>query len=64
MKRVITERDILELEKKGIKVLVKTNDTIITPLAYDKIRFLKFTIVEKDTAQVSHLSSTLKIPKN
>ncbi len=34
MKKVITERDILELEKKGTKVLVKTKDTIITPLAF------------------------------
>ncbi|MCK7522789.1 MAG: hypothetical protein MZV64_36455 [Ignavibacteriales bacterium] len=48
MKKVITERDILELEKQGIKVLIKTKDTIITPLALDRIRFSKFTIVEKE----------------
>ncbi len=51
MKKVITERDILELEKQGIKVLVKTKDTIITPLALDRIRFSKFTIVEKEISQ-------------
>ena len=51
MKKVITERDILELEKQGIKVLVKTKDTIITPLALDRIRSSKFTIVEKENVQ-------------
>lgn len=51
MKNVITERDILELEKQGIKVLIKTKDTIITPLALDRIRFSKFTIVEKEFLQ-------------
>lgn len=48
MKKVITERDIINLEKKGIQILVKTKDTLITPLAYDRIRSSKFTIVEKD----------------
>jgi len=48
MKKVITERDILELEKQGIKILIKTKDTIITPLALDRIHFSKFTIVEKE----------------
>jgi ribose 5-phosphate isomerase B len=51
MKKVITEQDILELEKKGIKVLVKTKDTIFTPLALDRIRSSKFTIVEKEISQ-------------
>ena len=51
MKKVITERDILELEKQGIKVLIKTKDTIITPLALDRVRFSKFTIVEKEISQ-------------
>jgi len=51
MKKVITERDILELEKKGTKVLVKTNDTILTPLALDRIRSSKFTIIEKEISQ-------------
>jgi ribose 5-phosphate isomerase B len=51
MKKVITERDILELEKQGIKVLIKTKDTIITPLALDRLRFSKFTFVEKEISQ-------------
>jgi len=51
MKKVITERDILDLEKKGIKVVLKTKDTIITPLALDRIRASKFTIVEKENSQ-------------
>jgi len=52
MKKVITERDILKLEKQGIKVLLKTKDTIITPLALDRIRSSKFTIVEKENSQL------------
>ena len=51
MKKVITERDILELEKQGIKVLIKTKDTVITPLALDRVHFSKFTIVEKEISQ-------------
>jgi ribose 5-phosphate isomerase B len=59
MKKVITERDILELEKKGIKVLIKTKDSIITPLAIDKIRSLNFTIIEKESVESEqiHLAS-------
>ena len=56
MKKVITEQDILELEKKGIKVLVKTKDTIFTPLALDRIRSSKFTIVEKEISQTESTS--------
>lgn len=48
MKILITERDILELQKQGIKVVHITKDTIITPLATDRIRTSKFTIVEKN----------------
>jgi ribose 5-phosphate isomerase B len=61
MKKVITERDILELEKKGIKVLIKTTDTIITPLALDRIRSSKFAIVEKEN---SPSDSTAKLNNN
>ena len=51
MKKVITEQDILGLEKQGIKVIVKSADTILTPLALDRVRFSKFTIVEKENSQ-------------
>lgn len=51
MKILITERDILELQKRGIKVVQITKDTIITPLAADRIRSSKFTIVEKNIAK-------------
>ena len=57
MKTVITEREILELEKKGIKVLVKTKDTIITPLALDRIRFSNFSVIEKEDQQVTQFRS-------
>lgn len=51
MKKVITEREIIELKKRGIKVLIKTKDTIITPLAIDQIRSLKIDVVEKENSQ-------------
>ena len=57
MKTVITEREILELEKKGIKVLVKTKDTLITPLALDRIRFSNFNVIEKEDQQVTQFRS-------
>jgi ribose 5-phosphate isomerase B len=65
MKKVITERDILELEKQGIKVLVKSKDTILTPLALDRIRSSKFAMVEKEnspsdsTANLKNTISTI-----
>ena len=65
MKKVITEREILELEKQGIKVLIKTKDTIITPLALDRICSSKFTIVEKEnspsdsTVNLNNIISTI-----
>ena len=60
MKKVITEKNILDLEKQGIKVLLITEDTVITPLALDRIRSSKFSIVEKEIIQTSpiHTSST------
>jgi ribose 5-phosphate isomerase B len=57
MKKVITEREILELAKRGIRVLIKTKDTIITPLALDRIRTLKFNIIEKEDSQETHFES-------
>ncbi|MDZ7623930.1 MAG: ribose 5-phosphate isomerase B [Ignavibacteriaceae bacterium] len=59
MKKVITERDILELEKQGIKVVLKTKDTIITPLALDRIRFSKFTIVEKEEIHSEQINQSI-----
>jgi len=67
MKKVITESDILELEKQGIRVVVKTKDSLFTPLALDRIRSSKFTIIEKDTTQKvissESNSSTLALSK-
>jgi ribose 5-phosphate isomerase B len=59
MKKVITEKEILELEKQGIKVLIKTKDTIITPLALDRIRFSKFTIVEKEEIHSEQINQSI-----
>lgn len=57
MKTVITEREILELEKQGIKVLVKTKDTIITPLALDRIRLSKFNIIKKENLHETQIEA-------
>jgi len=61
MKKVITELDILELEKQGIKVLVKTKNTIITPLALDRLRSSKFTIVEKEEIHSEQINQSINI---
>jgi len=57
MKTLITERHLLELEKKGIKVLIKTKDIIFTPLALDRIRSSKFTIIENEIAKTESIES-------
>jgi ribose 5-phosphate isomerase B len=49
MKKLITEKDLIELERKGIKVVVKNEQTIFTPLALDRIRSSKFTLVQQST---------------
>ena len=54
MKKVITELDILELEKKGINVLVKTTDTLITPLALDRIKSSKIEILVKEESRITN----------
>ena len=61
MKTLITEKDILELQKQGIKVLQITKDTILTPLAADRIRELKLTIVEK---KIQEADSSHKVVEN
>jgi len=58
MKILITERDILELQKRGIKVVQITKDTIITPLAADRIRTSKFTIVENNNPENENTNAT------
>jgi ribose 5-phosphate isomerase B len=59
MKKLITEKDLIDLERKGIKVVVKNEQTIFTPLALDRIRSSKFTIVEhgKDKSDSNSNSS-------
>ena len=58
MKKLITEKDILELEKKGIKVVIKNEDTVFTPLALDRIRSSKFTVLEKEITQYENPTSS------
>jgi ribose 5-phosphate isomerase B len=51
MKILITESDIIALEKQGIRIVQKTKNTIITPLAADRIRSSKFNVVESEIVQ-------------
>ena len=64
MKKVITEREIIELEKQGIKVLLKTKDTLITPLALDRIRTSKIDVVEKENSQEIKFESYAYYPSH
>jgi len=58
MKKLITEKDLFELEKKGTKVVVINKETLITPLALDRIRASKFTIVEQEIPKnISNINS-------
>ena len=52
MKKLITEKDLIELEKKGNKVVIIDNQTIVTPLALDRIRSSKLSVVQKDIATI------------
>ncbi len=49
MKKLITEEDVKRIEKQGGNVIVKSKNCIITPLALDRIRSKRITIVERDT---------------
>lgn len=51
MKKVITEQNIIELFKKGIKNIPVGKEDILTPLAIDKIRELKLNIVAKSESK-------------
>ena len=58
MKKLVTEKDLIELEKKGIKIVIIDKETLITPLALDRIRTSKFTIVEQEIPQsISNIKS-------
>ena len=58
MKKLITEKDLIELEKKGTKIVIIDKETLITPLALDRIRHSKFTIVEQEIPQnISNIRS-------
>ncbi len=48
MKNLITESDIIKLNKKGLKVIPISENEILTPLALDKIKSLGLKIVKKE----------------
>jgi len=49
MKKLITEEDVKKILKQGGSVVVKTKDSIITPLAKDLINTKKLTIIVKES---------------
>jgi ribose 5-phosphate isomerase B len=59
MKILLTEKDILEFEKQGIRIVYKTKDTVITPLAADRIKTLKFTILEQNISSSENNHETI-----
>ncbi len=48
MKNLITELDIVKLNKKGLKTLPLSENDLLTPLAIDKIKSLGIRIVKKE----------------
>jgi len=48
MKNLITESDIIKLNKKGIKILPISDNEILTPSAIDRIKVLDIKIVKKE----------------
>lgn len=53
MKKLITELDIINLIKTGNKVLIVEDNTVFTPLALDKIKEKKVTIINKSKSNNS-----------
>jgi ribose 5-phosphate isomerase B len=51
MKKLITEEDVKAIEKNGGNVIVKSDGCIITPLALDRIRSSKITVIENSPEQ-------------
>lgn len=66
MKKLITEEDVKAIEKNGSNFIVKSDGCIITPLALDRIRTSKITVIDKTTENSeqyyssNHKSSTNK----
>jgi len=58
MKKLISEDDIKKLLKQGSNVLVKSKDSILTPLALDLIREKKIIIIEKEISESGNLSNS------
>lgn len=58
MKKLITEDDVKKIEKQGGNVIVKSNDCIFTPLALDRVRSSKISIIEKDAESTEPIQSS------
>lgn len=59
MKKLITEEDVKKIEKQGGNVVVVSSDCILTPLAIDRIRSSRLTVIEKDVNNPSGNSSNV-----
>jgi ribose 5-phosphate isomerase B len=53
-RKLITEEDVKKIEKQGSNVITVPKDSIITPLAFDRIRTSKITILEKDLSSTNN----------
>lgn len=56
MKKVITERDVLEAYKSGNRVIIIAENDLITPLAKDKIKELGFSVQHSSEVQEQNVS--------
>jgi ribose 5-phosphate isomerase B len=64
MKKLITEEDVKKVEREGGNVIVKSKNDIITPLALDRIRSSKITIIEKEISSEEKLNPASLNEKN
>lgn len=61
MKKLITEHDVNKILKQGRNIITVEEGSVITPLAQDKIRENKITIIQKDSLPDDSLSRISEI---
>ncbi|MBU1101404.1 MAG: ribose 5-phosphate isomerase B [Bacteroidetes bacterium] len=62
MRKLFTEADIIDLIKKGTRILYTSANSIFTPAALDKIRSAKISVEKKDVDSFKNVSNN-PIPK-
>ncbi len=61
MKHAVTETEILEKIKSGVKEILLSKDDILTPLAIDRIRHSGMEVIREGKAESNSLGSSTKI---